>query len=124
MKPSFKSYLVGFIASIVFTLAAFLLVYTNIHAGHTIFKSDLLTNSVIILAVVQMVVQLIFFLHLSPFPKKQNNGQPEEENWDFVIFMSTLAIILILVICSLWIMQHLNYNMTPDQIMKYMKAQG
>jgi cytochrome o ubiquinol oxidase operon protein cyoD len=58
---------------------------------------------------------LVFFLHL---------GQGKDTKWNLVIMLSTLTIVLIVVIGSIWIMNHLNYNMTPTDINNYMNDQG
>jgi cytochrome o ubiquinol oxidase operon protein cyoD len=61
------------------------------------------------LAVAQLLVQLVFFLHLGREPKPRQN---------LVVFLFMLLVIGILVIGSLWIMHNLNYHMTmtPKQM--------
>jgi cytochrome o ubiquinol oxidase operon protein cyoD len=104
--PSLKSYLAGFISSVVLTLAAYFAVVNHVHNALVIILS---------LAVIQVVIQLIFFLHL---------GKGQDASWNLVVFFSTFTIILILVIGSIWIMGHLNYNMTPQDIQNYMNDQS
>ena len=99
---TFKSYLTGFILSVILTLAAYFAV-TN-HASNALLI-------ILALAVVQLVVQLVFFLHLN---------QGSDRHWNLTVFFSTVSIILILVIGSIWIMNHLNYNMTPGDMNTYM----
>jgi len=105
--PTFKSYLTGFILSIALTLIAYFAV-TN-HAPSVILV-------ILSLAIVQFIIQLIFFLHITQGPDKQ---------WNLVVFISTLSIVLIVVVGSIWIMDHLNYNMTPSQMNDYViKTEG
>jgi len=105
---SFKSYLIGFVLSAVLTFAAteFILVNGTSYTAWII----------IALAIIQLFVQLIFFLHL---------GSEKAPRWNLVIFISTVGMVLIVVVGSLWIMRHLNYNMTPAQMdSQLMKMEG
>jgi cytochrome o ubiquinol oxidase operon protein cyoD len=63
-----------------------------------------------VLAVAQMGVHLVFFLHISTGPDNTNN----------ILALAFGILIVILVVGgSLWIMDHLNHNMLPmDQLMK------
>lgn len=100
-----KSYIIGFILSLALTLGAYFAVIY--HAPVTLFV-------IISLALTQLLVQLIFFLHV---------GQGKDGGWNFVVLFSTFSVIFILVVGSLWIMKHLNYNMTPGQMNDYMLKQ-
>jgi len=102
------SYLTGFVLSVFFTILAFSLVLENLLTG------NILVLVLIALALAQAWVQLVFFLHLG-----------RKSPWNLVIFVSTASIILILVVGSLWIMNHLNYNMTPQDMNAYIiKSEG
>ena len=63
-----------------------------------------------VLAIAQMGVHLVFFLHITTGPDNTNN----------VLALAFGVLIVLLVICgSLWIMTNLNHNMTPmDQLMQ------
>ncbi len=98
-----RSYLTGFILSISLTLLVFFLVNLHISSGHITISHELLTGAIIVLALAQLVVQLIFFLYLA--------GRGSSARWNLVVFLSTASIVLIIVIGSIWIMNHLNYNM-------------
>ena len=105
--PTYKSYITGFICSAILTLAAyFIVVY---HVPNAVFI-------ILGLALIQLLVQLIFFLHLN---------QGADRKWNLVVLLSTVSIILILVIGSIWIMNHLNYNMmaSPTQMNTYIDSQ-
>jgi cytochrome o ubiquinol oxidase subunit IV len=92
-----KNYIIGFVGSIILTLLAYGLTVTG-GLGRGIVLLVLLG----ILALSQMVVQLMFFLHL-----------PEEvkPRYKMLSFGAMASILIIVVVGSLWIMNHLNYNM-------------
>lgn len=102
-----KTYVTGFVLSIVLTLVPYFLVSNHI------LKGDLLVTVIIAFAFVQLIVQLVYFLHMREEAKPRLN---------LMIFISFLSIILIVVIASIWIMQHLNYNMNLMQMDKVMKS--
>jgi cytochrome o ubiquinol oxidase operon protein cyoD len=97
---SLKGYLIGFIASLILTLAAYFLVAHHILAGNS------LVAAITVLAVSQLIVQLLFFLHL---------GRESKPRWNLVFFGFMFLIVGILVIGSLWIMNNLNYNTMSPQ---------
>ena len=77
--------------------------------------SPLLVGVVLVLAMIQLAVQLIFFLHL---------GLSKGARWNSVMFVITFSGIAVIVIASIWIMAHLNYNMTPEQMRQYINGQS
>ncbi|VFP87459.1 Cytochrome bo(3) ubiquinol oxidase subunit 4 [Candidatus Erwinia haradaeae] len=93
---SLQTYLKGFIFSILLTIIPFWMVINR--AGS---KSTIL-SLVIICAIVQIFVHLIYFLHLN---------RKSEEGWNFIAILFTALIILIIIAGSLWIMWNLNCNM-------------
>ena len=105
-----KSYFIGFVISIALTLIAYFAVVNNS------FEINILVALVISLAVMQLVVQLLFFLHLL-------EGKPSERGWRTIIFISTISIILVIIVGSLWIMNNLNYHMSPQQMNQYILEQ-
>lgn len=97
-----RSYIIGFILSLALTAASFYIV-----ANHSIQGKNLIF-AIFGLALVQLLVQLIYFLHL---------GSGKDRLWSLMIFASTISIILIIVIGSLVIMNNLNYNhMTAEEM--------
>lgn len=110
-----RSYILGFILSLALTLVAYFLVQAHVTSHHMAFSHEMLTFTVLALAVVQLVVQLLFFLHLA------NESGPR---WNLAFFISTVGIVLLIVIAAMWIMYHLNYNMTPTQINNYLQEQS
>lgn len=110
-----KNYIIGFFTSVILTLVAYVLVVGQVISGLT------LLMAIGALALVQMVVQLIFFLHL-----------PDEikPRYKLASFGLMALILLIIVVGSLWIMHHMNYNMMEmnseqkDQYMMLQKDKG
>jgi len=56
---------------------------------------------------VQMVVHMVYFLHMTP---------SAEGGWNMMAMIFTLIIVLITLIGSMWVMYHLNTNMMPNMI--------
>lgn len=100
---STKSYTLGFVLSIIFTLIPFYII-----------KVSGLSNTLIIFivflsAIIQFFIQLFFFMHLGEEKApKYNNGS----------LWFTLLTTLIFVIGTIWIMFSLSYRMHP--IMNHM----
>lgn len=106
-------YFVGFILSIILTLAAYFLVVQSIFSGVA------LVIAITVLALVQLLVQLIFFLHL---------GRESKPRWNLMAFLFMILVVLIIGVGSIWIMYNLDYNMMPahetDQHMKHESEKG
>lgn len=98
---STASYVVGFVLSLIFTIIPFLIVMNNTLSGW------LLTAVLVAFAITQLLVQLVFFLHL---------GKESSPRWNLFIFLLIMLIIAILVIGSLWIMDNLDYRMMPHEV--------
>ena len=111
-KGLLKSYIIGFILSIVLTLAAYIPVWIHVSTHHEMVSHVTIMWIIIPLAFVQLIVQLLFFLHL---------GQEEKPRWKLAMLISFFSIVIIVVIASIWIMTHLNYNMSLVQFNNLMK---
>ena len=109
-QGTLRSYIIGFVLSLIFTLGAYGSV-VSFQSGSTIFTQELVVAIVLCFALLQLLVQLIFFLHL---------GKESNPKWNLGIFISTIAIVLIVVIGSIWIMTHLNYNMMPEHMEEFL----
>ena len=96
---SFRSYMTGFVLSVILTAIPFWLVMTDVlgNAVHT---------SLIIMAfaVVQIVVHMIYFLHMNT---------KSEGGWTILALIFTLTLVVITLTGSIWVMYHLNTNMMP-----------
>ncbi|HSX09895.1 MAG TPA: cytochrome o ubiquinol oxidase subunit IV [Candidatus Saccharimonadales bacterium] len=100
-QKTFRSYVTGFISSLILTLIPYFLITKHL------FTPDFQVTIIIIFAMLQLIVQLVFFLHMREESKPRLN---------LVIFLSFFGIILVVVVASIWIMQHLNYNMSLVQL--------
>jgi cytochrome o ubiquinol oxidase subunit IV len=94
-----KSYLVGFLLSVVLTAIPFALVMADVFPD-----ARVTAGLVMAAAVIQIVVHMIFFLHMNT---KSENG------WTFMALMFTLIIVVICISGSLWVMYNMNANMMP-----------
>lgn len=94
---SVTSYVVGFILSLVFTIIPYYIVV------HESFSKRALIATILVFAVLQMLVQVLFFLHL---------GREKKPRFNLFFLMSTVSIILLVVVGSLWIMSHLSHGMS------------
>ena len=91
-----KSYVIGFLLSIGFTLVAFYLVANAALPPKTLYIT------VGILALIQLLVQVVFFLHLNA---RTNSS------WNLLSFAFAVLMVLIMVIGTMWIMYNLYANM-------------
>lgn len=102
------TYTIGFGLSLLLTIVPYLLVVNERLSGNW------LIAVVLGLAIVQLAIQLIYFLHL---------GSEKKPRWNLMVFGFMALIVLIVVIGSLWIMSNLNYNLHPIQAEKYIKKE-
>src|SRR5664279_1324755 len=93
-RGSSWSYVVGFVLSLLLTVTAYMTVVNHVFVGWQ------LVMAIVVLALAQLLAQLIFFLHL---------GRESKPRWNLVVFLFMLMIVVILVGGSLWIMNNLNY---------------
>lgn len=111
---SLASYIAGFILSIAFTLGAYYVVKQHVESGHLEFSHGAILWIISTLAVLQLFVQLYFFLHL---------GKESKPRWNLMAFLFAVLIVAILVVGSIWIMHNLDYNMTGDEIDTYIQEE-
>jgi cytochrome o ubiquinol oxidase operon protein cyoD len=104
IRHSIRDYVVGLLLAAGLTVASFLVVGTDLIWGPGI------PIALAVLAVAQMGVHLVFFLHITTAPDNTNN----------VLALAFGVLIVVLVIGgSIWIMNHLGENMLPmDQMMQ------
>ena len=104
VKLRLLGYLVGLGLAVMLTATSFFI------AGTDLVWQPSIPVAIIVLAIAQMGVHLVFFLHITTGPDNTNN----------VMALAFGVLIVILVIGgSLWIMANLNHNMLPmDQIMQ------
>lgn len=93
---NFKQYTIGFILSVILTIIPFGMVMSG---G---FERSLLVTVIAITAAAQVLVQLVFFLHMNA---------SSEQRWNVIAFIYTVLCIAILLVGSVWIMNYLHFNM-------------
>lgn len=92
-------YTIGFVLSVILTAIPFWLVM-----GKVIDSSTATAIVILAFAMVQMVVHMVFFLHMNP---------RSEGGWNMLALIFTVVLVVILLAGSLWVMHHLNTNMMP-----------
>jgi cytochrome o ubiquinol oxidase subunit IV len=98
------SYLVGLGLATLLTIVSFFV------AGTTLVWAPSIPVALVVLAIAQMGVHLVFFIHITSGPDNVNN---------VMALAFGVLIVLLLLTGSLWIMAHLNQNMMPmEQIMQ------
>jgi cytochrome o ubiquinol oxidase subunit IV len=100
LKAELRSYLLGLALALLLTAASFWALRTHLIYGPGIMMA------VVVLAVAQMGIHLVFFLHLTSAPDNINNTLALA----FGVLMAGLV-----VFGSVWVMDHLNHNMLPMQ---------
>lgn len=97
-------YVVGLGLAILLTVTSFFI------AGTDLVWQPSIPVALVTLAIAQMGVHLVFFLHVTSGPDNTNN---------VLALAFGVLIVLLLIGGSLWIMANLNHNMMPmDQIMQ------
>jgi cytochrome o ubiquinol oxidase subunit IV len=96
---TFKSYVTGFVLSVILTAIPFWLVMGGV-------LNDTVITSIVImaLAAMQIVVHMIYFLHMNT---------KSEGGWTFLALLFTLTLVVITLVGSIWVMYHMDRNMMP-----------
>jgi len=104
------SYIVGFVLSLIFTAIPYYMVVNKTVTGRA------LVATLLGFAIWQMLIQIFFFLHLGRGPKPFYN---------VVFFVSTVGIIVMVTVGSIFIINHLQANMAPmDTTKKLAQDEG
>jgi len=94
----------GLLFSVILTVAAFVLASTHLIYGPAV------PVGLLVLAIAQMGVHLVFFLHITTGPDNTNN---------VLALAYGILVVFLIVIGSIWIMDHLQTNMMPmNQLMQ------
>ncbi|MDO9003675.1 MAG: cytochrome o ubiquinol oxidase subunit IV [Aquabacterium sp.] len=99
---SLKEYTIGFVLSVILTAIPFWLVM-----GKVFDQSSTTALVVLGFAAVQIVVHMIYFLHMNT---------RSEGGWSMLALIFTLVLVVITLSGSLWVMFHMNTNMMPMSI--------
>ena len=104
VKLRLLGYLVGLGLAVLLTAISFFI------AGTDLVWQPSIPVAIIVLAIAQMGVHPVFFLHITTGPDNTNN---------VMALAFGLLIVFLVIGCSLWIMANLNQHMMPmDQIMQ------
>jgi cytochrome o ubiquinol oxidase operon protein cyoD len=106
IRKALGAYLLGLGLATLLTVASFWVVSTHLVYGPGV------PVAVLVLAIAQMGIHLVFFLHITTAPDNTNNV--------LALAFGTLIVCLV-VFGSLWIMAHLNHSMIPMQDMIQMQ---
>jgi cytochrome o ubiquinol oxidase subunit IV len=93
---SLKSYVVGFALSLILTVLSFGCVMSDAVPQH------LVMPGIVVFCVIQLLVQLVFFLHMGTAPDQRDN---------LSIGVFSLLILAIVVVGSTWVMHNMNVHM-------------
>jgi cytochrome o ubiquinol oxidase operon protein cyoD len=97
-----RGYLIGLALAILLTIASFWAAQT-----HTIYAAGI-PVALLVLAVAQMGIHLVFFLHITTAPDNTNN---------ILALAFGVLIACLVVFGSLWIMYALDHRLIPEQMM-------
>ena len=98
VAEGYAGYLIGLGLAVMLTCVSFFV------ANASLIWSPSVPIALSVLAVAQMAVHLVFFLHLTSGPESLNNT---------MALVFGVLIVMLLVVGSLFIMSHLNHNMMP-----------
>lgn len=110
-RKTYYLYIAVFSVIVVLVLAAFTIVELKLLSG------AVLVACLLLLATVQLVLQLKVFLEVG------DEEPPHYVKWGIVY---TFAMMLVVVLGSIWIMANMNYNMhySPEQMKEFMLKQN
>jgi cytochrome o ubiquinol oxidase operon protein cyoD len=97
---SMQSYMIGFVLSVILTAIPFYLVMTG-----ALQNKQLTIAIVVAMAFVQIIVHMIYFLHMN---------FKTEDGWSMMALIFTIIVVVIAMSGSIWVMYHLNVNMMPS----------
>jgi cytochrome o ubiquinol oxidase operon protein cyoD len=99
---TFRGYMTGFVLSVILTVIPFWLVMDGVLPS-----SGATALTILLIGAVQMIVHMVYFLHMSP---------RSEGGWTLLALIFTVIIVAIALAGSLWVMYHLNVNMMPGHL--------
>lgn len=105
-RVSAREYLNGFVLSVALTAIPFWLVMAKVVPSSTVAAVVIL-----LFAAVQVVVHMVYFLHMN---------SKSEGGWNLLALIFTAVLVVIVLVGSLWVMHHLNTNMMPVHDMQDM----
>jgi cytochrome o ubiquinol oxidase operon protein cyoD len=104
IREGIARYVIGFVLASALTVASFYVLYTSLIWGPGI------PVALVVLAIAQIGVHLVFFLHITTAPDNTNN---------VLALAFGVLIVALVIVGSLWIMDHLNDRLMPiDQMLQ------
>jgi cytochrome o ubiquinol oxidase subunit IV len=98
LRREVGGYITGFALAIALTVASFWVTRTDLIYGPA------LAVALLVLAVAQMGIHLVYFLHITTDPDNTNN---------VMALAFGVLIVCLVVFGSIWVMIHMNQNMMP-----------
>ncbi|SNB78709.1 cytochrome bo3 quinol oxidase subunit 4 [Arboricoccus pini] len=98
---SVGSYVSGLVLAVLLTVVPFMLIMTKA------FSPTTLALIALVFAVIQIVVHLVYFLHM--------DGSAEQ-HWTILSMVFTIVTVAFVIMGSIWIMYHLDNNMMPGMV--------
>lgn len=105
MTRSLTTYVTGLVLSLGLTLLPLLIIWLHGSSRHTFLSHETLYVSFALFAVLQLLVQLYFFLHL---------GEESRPRWNLMALCFALLIVSIVVGGTLWIMYNLSHGQSTE----------
>lgn len=97
-----KGYATGFVLALILTAIPFWLVMGKV------FNSSSTAGLVLLaLAAVQIVVHMVYFLHMNT---------KVEGGWSMLAMLFTVMVVVIMLSGSIWVMYNMNHNMMPSMM--------
>jgi cytochrome o ubiquinol oxidase operon protein cyoD len=104
MREGIQGYLIGLLLATLLTIVSF-----YVAKSHQFWQPSI-PIALVVLAIAQMGVHLVFFIHITTAPDNTNN---------ILALAFGVLIVTLVVVGSLWIMYNLNHNLMPmDQMMR------
>ena len=102
------SYIIGLVLALILTGVSFWVASTGALWGPGV------ATGLVVLAIAQMGVHLVFFLHITSGPDNTNN---------VLALAFGVLIVFLVMIGTIWIMGHMNANMMPDPALMNLQMQ-
>jgi len=109
VRREVAGYVLGLVLAALLTIASFWMARTNLVYGPA------LAVALLVLAVAQMGIHLVFFLHITTDPDNTNN---------VMALAFGVLIVCLVVFGSIWVMTHMNQNMMPKPMDQLIRMQG
>ena len=102
------SYVIGLALALILTGVSFWVASTGVLWGPGV------ATGLVVLAIAQMGVHLVFFLHITSGPDNTNN---------VLALAFGVLIVFLVMVGTIWIMSHMNANMMPDPSLMNLQMQ-